>query len=132
MQAGAFGPECKVTQIVKAPKGKLEPLSDPNSTVWDFRYTPPRVGTDTVRFILENGAGKKIDVTVKLVTRMESVGSVDMPSDWSDSAVPTALSQWFASAELSGILSGAQTSLTGFQDLAGSSVGQAIAAGHGW
>ena len=67
-QAGAWGPECKITQYITLPKGKLSPPTWTGAGEGDYMYTPPRVGTDTVRFILENGAGKKVDVTVKIRT----------------------------------------------------------------
>lgn len=67
-QAGAWGPECKITKFITMPKGKLSPPTWTGAGEGDYMYTPPRVGTDTVRFILENGAGKKVDVTVKIKT----------------------------------------------------------------
>ena len=77
-QAGAWGPECKIAKFIKRPKGKLSPPTWPGASAGDYMYTPPGVGTDTVRFILENGAGKQVDVTVKIkVGKWESEGKVE-------------------------------------------------------
>ena len=86
LKAGAFGPECKVTQVLRKPAGAFAPRTDAEvkqHPFYDFRYTPRRAGTDTVRFILENGAGKKIDVTVKLITRMYHSGLIEGGEEYS-------------------------------------------------
>ena len=66
-QAGAWGPDCKITKLIEQPKlGKLSPATWPNARAGDYLYTAQSLGNDRVRFILENGAGKKVDVTVKI------------------------------------------------------------------
>jgi hypothetical protein len=63
-QAGAWGPECKVVRFIELPEGQMD---TPNGAVpfnGDCWYTPVGAGMDKVRFILENGAGRQIDVTV--------------------------------------------------------------------
>ena len=67
-QAGAWGPECKITKYIAKPTGKLGPPTWAGPHEGDYMYTPrrPGAGADMARFILENGAGKKIDVTVKI------------------------------------------------------------------
>lgn len=47
-------------------KGKLSPATWPDARAGDYLYTAQSLGNDRVRFILENGAGKKVDVTVKI------------------------------------------------------------------
>lgn len=66
-QAGAWGPDCKITKFIEQPKlGKLSPATWPNALAGDYLYTAQGLGDDRVRLILENGAGKKVDVTVKV------------------------------------------------------------------
>ena len=68
-KAGAWGPECKITKYITMPsKGKLSPPTFKGAYAGEYMYTPHRAGagTDMARFILENGAGKKVDVTVKI------------------------------------------------------------------
>ena len=66
-KVGAWGPECKVTKFIEMPtRGKLSQPAWPNPRMGDYMYTAMSSGTDRVRFILENGAGKQVDVTVKI------------------------------------------------------------------
>lgn len=66
-KAGAWGPECKVTKFIEAPtRGQLSQPTWPSPRMGDYMYTAISAGTDRVRFILENGAGKQVDVTVKI------------------------------------------------------------------
>lgn len=65
-QVGAWGPECRIAKILQKPIGKLVPDTRENALYGDYRYTPRRAGIDTMRFILENGAGKQVDVTIKI------------------------------------------------------------------
>lgn len=61
-QAGAWGPACKVKKILEMPKkGKLK--ENPDTSVSEYLYTVQKLGKDRVRYILENGAGKEVDVT---------------------------------------------------------------------
>ena len=64
---GAWGAECKVEKILQMPKGKLERNSDLRPFHGDYLYTPPsKNSVDSVRFILSNGADKRVDVTMRL------------------------------------------------------------------
>lgn len=62
---GAWGPECKIAQILQIPSQgdfvkKLAAGTDSST----YYYTPRKPNMqDVVRFILENGAGKKVEVT---------------------------------------------------------------------
>ena len=63
---GSWGPECKITKFLKMPtNGALVKLPGTDQ----YTYAPKKPHTkDSVRFILENGAGKQVDVTVDLST----------------------------------------------------------------
>ncbi len=65
---GAWGAECKITQFLQMPThGDFVKRIAPNVDNGDYYYTPRKPDTqDVVRFILENGAGKKVEVTVHL------------------------------------------------------------------
>ena len=67
---GAWGPECKITQFLKMPTlGDFVKQIAPGANDGDYYYTPRKPNTqDVVRCILENGAGKKVEVTVHLNT----------------------------------------------------------------
>lgn len=67
---GSWGPECKITQFLQMPtQGDLVKKRTPSADDGDYYYTPRKPNTlDVVRFILENGAGKKVDVTINLNT----------------------------------------------------------------
>lgn len=63
---GAWGPECKITKFLKMPtNGVLTKQAGED----EYSYAPRKPDTkDSLRFILENGAGKQVDVTVNLDT----------------------------------------------------------------
>lgn len=64
-KAGAWGPECKVTKIIEPPtKGTLAQATGSGARIGDYIYTVNKLGKDHVRYILENGLGKQVDVTV--------------------------------------------------------------------
>ena len=65
-RSGAWGPDCKIAKFLSTPKGKLEKSNKPGARSGDYMYTPPGVGTDKLRYVLENGAGIQVDVTVNL------------------------------------------------------------------
>ena len=147
-KAGAWGPECNITEFLQKPSGKLVPDTRPGTHQGDFLYSPSRAGVHTARFILENGAGQKIDVTVKIPALLDAGhGTYDGPN------APTFVADlgaddyaaWLQSANLSTLLATASKSLSGFADLPGSAVGNTVgegstasitldttAAGHGW
>jgi len=146
-QAGAWGPECKIEKIISLPKGKLVSVVTKNAWPDGHLYTPKSLGKDQFRFVLTNGAGKKVDVTFIL----NVIPHVDQGMNQTDSDSTVAqepsdgLDAWMASAQLSGLLATASKALTGFADLPGSAVGNTIgegptaqitldttAAGHGW
>ena len=118
-KAGAWGPECKITQILQKPSGKLVPDTNPGARQGDFLYTPSRAGVHTARFILENGAGRKVDVTVKIRATLdlpEEGGSYSNP-DGSNLLADLGVSDfaaWQRSADLSALIASAQHSFTGF------------------
>ena len=121
-KAGAWGPECKITQILQKPSGKLVPDTNPGARQGDFLYTPSRAGVHTARFILENGAGRKVDVTVKIRATLdlpEEGGSYTNPEESVLMAElgTSDLAAWQRSANLSALITSAQQTLTGFTDL---------------
>jgi hypothetical protein len=65
---GAWGPECKITQFLQMPaQGMLVKRISPVADDGAFYYTPKNPEThDVLRFILENGEGKKVDVIVNI------------------------------------------------------------------
>ena len=71
---GAWGPECKIVKFLKMPtKGEFVKQTDPKAHSGDYYYTPREPNTkDSVRFILENGAGKQVDVTINLDVSADS------------------------------------------------------------
>ena len=147
-KAGAWGPECKITQFLQRPVGKLVPDTQPGALAGAQMYFPSRAGIHTARFILENGAGRKVDVTVKIRARLEMPGG-----HYDDPNATTLLADlgaddyaaWQRSATLSALIASAQHSLTGFTDLPSTALGQTTgegsaatitldqnAAGHNW
>lgn len=76
-QAGAWGPECKIKKFLKLPEGKLIKATEPYAREGDYLYTPARIGTDTARFILENGAGKQVEVIFKITATSYKTGSLE-------------------------------------------------------
>jgi hypothetical protein len=79
---GAWGPECKISKFIKRPRGKLRPRTPADGPLDGYMYTPPgngkRATTDTIRFILENGEGKKVDVTVKLTIGLDDAARASL------------------------------------------------------
>jgi len=73
-KAGAWGPECKITQFIQRPGGKLVADNQAGALPGAQMYFPSRAGMHTARFILENGAGRKVDVTVKIRALLEMPG----------------------------------------------------------
>ena len=149
-KAGAWGPECKITQILQKPSGKLVPDTNPGARQGDFLYIPSRAGVHTARFILENGAGRKVDVTVKIRATLDlpeegaSYSNPDESNLLADLGVSD-LAAWQRSANLSALIAGAQQSFTGFSNLPSTALGQTTgeglsaqitldtnAAGHNW
>lgn len=143
-QAGAWGPECKIVKFLKMPEGKLIKDTIPEAREGDYLYTPPRIGTDTVRFILENGAGRQVDVTIKLkASSYQGEASNEPDTLNAESAQPqyiNALVSTSAWSNLLGDFSGNGVTLS-FADLPDAAVGQTTgttitldttAAGHGW
>jgi hypothetical protein len=124
-QAGAWGPECKIDRFIEMPEGRLEtPAEGP--FYGDSRYTPVRVGMDKVRFILDNGAGRQVDVTVYIDVREQDVEGDEEESDAENSSQGSSLLDSLNVA---------------FANLSGAALGQtfgdkitldADAAGHGW
>lgn len=76
-KAGAWGPECKISRFITLPEGKLEKWDDPRAEEGDYSYTPPRIGTDVVRFILDNGRGRQVDVTAVFSAEDNREGSLE-------------------------------------------------------
>ena len=66
-EPGAWGPECIIKEFTTQPEGKLEKSIEHDAHRGDYKYTPPKVGTDKLRFILGNGAGNQTDVTINLI-----------------------------------------------------------------
>ena len=144
-QAGAWGPECKITKYITMPKGKLSPATWEGPREGDFTYTPRRAGSgiDTARFILENGAGKKVDVTVKIGIDKWTPegGSIEADTKFTELEQDDAVPAWFASNAVDGYIADSSGVTYSFSSLDGSAVGQttgnaialdADAAGHGW
>lgn len=126
---GAWGPECKITQFLQTPtQGDLVKKTVPGADAGDYYYTPRKPNTqDVVRFILENGAGKKVEVTVNL-----NVGGDD--TDYSvmfDSTNQpnTSTGTTWENTALATVLANAGLSLNGFDDLVGAAIGQTNASG---
>ncbi|MDR0578298.1 MAG: matrixin family metalloprotease [Candidatus Accumulibacter sp.] len=83
-QAGAWGPECKIVRFLEMPVGKLEPQTK-GYFDGDSMYIPIRDGMDKVRFILDNGAGRQVDVTVYInVLKWEPEGPEGGEDDYDD------------------------------------------------
>lgn len=110
----------------------MVPDTQPGTLQGDFLYSPSRAGVHTARFILENGAGRKIDVTVKIPALLDAGhGNYDDPN------APTFVTDlgaddyaaWQRSFNLSALLATASKSLTGFVDLRGSAVGNTVGEG---
>lgn len=62
--AGAWGPECRVLKVIN-PLGKVTKVPAPfpgAEEVYEYSWTQP--GKHSIRFIVENGAGKQIDCTL--------------------------------------------------------------------
>jgi hypothetical protein len=96
-RAGAWGPECKISRFITLPQGKLVPSDRINARPGTYSYTPRQEGPDKLRFILENGQGKQVDVTVKIsVTRYSAA---DTESTFAAADMDDA-SAWLRSAEL--------------------------------
>jgi len=145
-QAGAWGPECKIEKIVKAPRGALSEVISPRHLPGSYLYTPRKIGTDRFTFILENGAGKKVEVTYVLnVTRFYPEQDSSVPQDEFIGAYGGDLDAWFASSQLSALLAGGSQPVFGFGSLDGAALAQTLegpdaaritfdwtAAGHGW
>jgi Matrixin len=151
-QAGAWGPECKIEKFITMPKGKLTefkgPTADSNIRNYGpgtYYFDPKGFGRDTIRFILTNGEGKKVDVTyrIKMVPAPNDYGQADQGYEFArnDAVDSSDLASRQESRDLMNILADASQAFTGFSDLAGTAVGQATgtnitldtnAAGHGW
>lgn len=65
-QAGAFGPQCTIAQVLKSPTGRLELVTREGMRPGSYLYTPASVGLDRFRFVLDNGAGRRVEVTFSL------------------------------------------------------------------
>jgi hypothetical protein len=147
-KAGTWGPECKITQFIQRPGGKLVPDNQVGALPGAQMYFPSRAGIHTARFILENGAGRKVDVTVKIRALLDTGhGNYEDPNATKLLADLGAddYAAWERSASLSALIASAQLTLTGFTDLASTAVGETTgqglnaqitldtnAAGHGW
>ena len=165
-KSGAWGPECKISKIIKRPRGKLVISAPTGERADNSMYTPPgngkRATTDSVRFILENGEGKKVDVTIKINigayesdrgsltpdTKLASNSWSTEPQDLLDLSdatfdfAPSAYSKPFA---WSTVLNAAVRSVSIITNLPGAAVGETVgtgnaatitldtnAAGHSW
>ena len=71
-QVGAWGAECKIVRYLEMPKGQVDAGSWPGTKEGDVWYTPTG-GLDKIRFILGNGAGRQIDVTVYIHAMDQSI-----------------------------------------------------------
>ena len=142
-KAGAWGPECKVTRLIEQPtKGSLIQSTAPGARAGDYIYNIERLGQDHVRYVIENGMGKKVDVTVNFrnVRFAPEEGSI------SDSNTINVLSEQLpdylehSSSNVENFLEIGAISLA-FDNLSGSKVGEILgsnvtldftAGGHGW
>ena len=144
-KAGAWGPECKITRYIAMPKGELSPAIWQGAHDGDFMYTPRRAGagTDTAHFILENGAGKKVDVTVKIEIRKWTPegGSIEADTIFAELEQDNALPAWVPSNAVDGYAADLSGVTYSFSSLDGSAVGQTTgnaitldtdAAGYNW
>ena len=124
-KAGAWGPECKITQFIQRPGGKLVADNQAGALPGAQMYFPSRAGMHTARFILENGAGRKVDVTVKIRALLEMPGG-----HYDDPNATTLLADlgadnylaWQRSANLSALIASAQQPLAGFTDFPGTAL----------
>lgn len=103
---GAWGPDCKVERILQMPRGTLTPKIGLGGTSDTYWYTPRRAGTDTMRYIVENGAGKRVDVTVRFNSSVYRTGALDEASELVADA-SSGLAGWAHAAELSAVLASA-------------------------
>jgi hypothetical protein len=111
-------------------------------------YVPPSPGTETFRFILENGAGRQVDVTVTLEASLE-LPEGDPMDEEPAKAVPepsgSDLRSWLRLAELQTLAAGFSGTELQVADLSAASVAETTgtglaaritldtnAAGHGW
>jgi hypothetical protein len=139
-RVGAWGAECKIDRFITLPKGKLTEFSEasaesnfvnfgPNT----YYFDPKGIGRDTIRFILTNGEGKKVDVTyqIKIVRPPNDHGQADQNYDFvQDDAVDSVdLASWQRSGDLMNVLASASQAITGFADLPGTTVGQTTSEG---
>jgi len=80
-ESGGWGSECKLVKFISQPKlGSIERISDQNGGT--YSYYPTKQGRDSLRFVVENGQGRKVDCILNFVTRRV----LDMGMDnWGDS-----------------------------------------------
>jgi hypothetical protein len=123
-QVGAWGPECKIVRFLEMPEGQMSKSTwtGPSLSNDDCLYTPVRVGMDRVRFILDNGARRQVDVTVLIDVMEQSTDGEPMEDSGEEALL-------FDGLNLS------------FSDLPGAAVAQTIgtqitldtnATGYGW
>jgi Matrixin len=140
-------PVSVVTVLNKPKYGKL--IRDGQN---NFGYDPQRLGTEYLRFIVQNEEGRKMIVTWRIDVRADlEVGQVspEQGAQYAEYRIPLVdknnLNAWFQSAQLSALLASAIQTLTGFTDLSSTALGQTTgegasasitldtnAAGHGW
>ena len=102
----------------------MQVFDGPRARPGDYLYTPARVGTDTVRFILENGAGRQVDVTFTIdASRYEggALDRIDAPAFVGIDEPAGELAAWLPAAPVSAILAGGVSVTLG--DLPGKAVG---------
>jgi hypothetical protein len=137
-----------VASVLNKPKyGKLIQEGKNN-----FGYEPQRLGTEYIRFIVQNTEGRKMIVTWRIDIRADlETGLVTPEQDlqYVEYQIPLVdknnLAAWQRSANLSALIASAQQSLTSFTDLPATALGQTTgegataqitldtnAAGHGW
>lgn len=139
-ELGDWGPECKVSKMLESPDGRLvrrDPKAEgrgPSYQEGDYYFTPAGKNTrDTIRSILENGAGKQVEVIYNIRVgndRMQR-GSLDSGTDQQVELADDGevIFAWLRSAQLSAVLADASQVLQGFSDLAGAVVGNTVGEG---
>ena len=101
------------------PEGKLVKNTEPYAREGDYWYTPPRIGTDTAHFILENGAGKQVEVIFKIQASRYAGGSIEADTKLAELGQDDTFAGWLSDTPFT------LTSTTiSFSNLAGAAVGQ--------
>ena len=117
-----------------------------------FTYEPERLGTEYLRFIVQNTEGRKMIVTWRIDVRADlETGQANPEQNLQNAEYQTLadyknnLAAWQRSANLSALIASAQQTLAGFTDLPSTALGQTTgkgtsaqitldqnAGGHGW